>query len=177
MVIEDSVEARRAAQDKEHPLLSFEELFDLERTRLYQALCLMTADRQEAEDLAQDAFVRVYERWERVGSLEDPVGYLYRTALNAYRSHYRRSLRALRRQMPPTERPDAISGAEQHLELMHRLARLTTKQRAAVVLLDLLELSSDEAGALMGMRPGAVRTQASRARAELRRMAGDDDDA
>jgi DNA-directed RNA polymerase specialized sigma24 family protein len=43
------------------------------------------------------------------------------------------------------------------------------------VLLDLLELSSEEAGAALGMNPGAVRTQASRGRAELRQQAGDDD--
>jgi len=62
---------------------SFEELFESQRVPLFKALCLLTGDRQEAEDIAQDAFVRVLERWERVGGLEDPVGYLYRTAMNA----------------------------------------------------------------------------------------------
>lgn len=41
---------------------AFEELFEAERTRLFGALCLLTGNRHEAEDLMQDAFVRVYER-------------------------------------------------------------------------------------------------------------------
>lgn len=39
-------------------------------------LCLLTGDGQEAEDLMQDAFVRLHERWERISSLDDPTGYL-----------------------------------------------------------------------------------------------------
>lgn len=154
---------------------SFEELFERERTRLFGALCLLTGNRQEAEDLMQDAFVRVYERWDRVSRIDDPTGYLYRTAMNSFRSHYRRSMLALRRQLAPSERRDEIGGAERHADVVARLARLTSKQRAALVLTDLLDLSSEEAGALLRMNPGAVRTQASRARAALRRMAGEDD--
>ena len=123
----------------------------------------------------QDAFVRLYEHWDRVGSLEDPTGYLYRTAMNGFRSRYRRSVLALRRQLPPRERSDDIAAAERRADIVASLARLTGEQRAALVLIDFLELSSEEAGALMRMSPGAVRTQASRARSELRKKAGDDD--
>jgi RNA polymerase sigma-70 factor, ECF subfamily len=176
MVMEDPA---RMHEELESPLVTprwaFEELFDAERTRLFGALCLLTGNRQEAEDLMQDAFVRVYERWDRVGSLDDPTGYLYRTAMNGFRSRYRRSVLALRRQLPPRERRDEIAAAERHADIVTSLAQLTNKQRAAVVLIDFLELSSEEAGALMTMSPGAVRTQASRARAELRRTAGEDD--
>jgi RNA polymerase sigma-70 factor, ECF subfamily len=39
-------------------------------------------NRAEAEELAQDAFLKVWERWDRVADIEEPVGYLYRTAMN-----------------------------------------------------------------------------------------------
>jgi len=174
MVIEGEVVTRGSGGLTPTPT-SFEELFHSERLRLFGALCLLTGDRHEAEDIAQDAFVRLYERWPHVRSLDDPVGYLYRTALNGFRSRRRRSMMALRRQLPTRDRPDELTAVERNADLMYRLAQLTVKERTAVVALDLLELSSEEAGQLLRMSPGAVRTQASRARARLRRKASDDD--
>jgi hypothetical protein len=46
---------------------SFEEFYDANFRRLYTALGLVTGNRHEAEEIAQDAFVRVFERWDRVG--------------------------------------------------------------------------------------------------------------
>jgi DNA-directed RNA polymerase specialized sigma24 family protein len=68
---------------------AFDEFFLAEHERLFQALYLLTGDRNEADDLAQEALLRAYERWERVGSMDSPVGYVYRTALNLYRSRLR----------------------------------------------------------------------------------------
>src|SRR6266496_1943287 len=75
----------------------FAEFFEAERAGLYAALCIVTRNRHEAEEIAQDAFVALWERWDRVGALSDPTGYLYRTAMNAFRSRYRRAVLALRR--------------------------------------------------------------------------------
>jgi DNA-directed RNA polymerase specialized sigma24 family protein len=72
-------------------LLDFEAFFDREKARLFQALCLVTRNRSEAEELTQDAFLSVYERWDRVGAMDDPSGHLYRTAMNTFRSWHRRS--------------------------------------------------------------------------------------
>ena len=62
--------------------LPFAEFFERHHVRLYRAMWLVTRNRHEAEELMQDAFVRLWERWDRVRSLPDPEGYLYRTALN-----------------------------------------------------------------------------------------------
>jgi DNA-directed RNA polymerase specialized sigma24 family protein len=59
---------------------SFETFFDTERARLFGTLCLVTRDRGEAEELTQESFVRVWERWNKVQAHPDPSGYLYRTA-------------------------------------------------------------------------------------------------
>ena len=59
---------------------SFEDFVVSEQQKLYGALCLLTRDRGQAEDLMQEAFLRLWERWDRVVALDDPAGYLYRTA-------------------------------------------------------------------------------------------------
>ena len=65
---------------------TFEDLFEAERPRLFRILLLVTRDYAEAEEIMQEAFVRIWERWDRVSGLEDPRGYLYRTAFNLHRS-------------------------------------------------------------------------------------------
>jgi hypothetical protein len=47
---------------------------------------VITGSRGEAEDLAQEAFTRLFERWDRVAALDDPTGYLHRTATNLFRN-------------------------------------------------------------------------------------------
>ena len=75
---------------------SFEEFFDAERARLFGALSVMTGNRHEAEEIMQDAFLRLWERWERVSAMDEPVGFLYRTAMNLYRKRLRRGAVAVR---------------------------------------------------------------------------------
>jgi RNA polymerase sigma-70 factor (ECF subfamily) len=148
--------------------LAFEEFFEAERGRLFRALILITHDSVEAEDLMQDAFVRVWERWDRVGTLDDPVGYLFKTALNLRRSALRRAMTAAARSMRPLAERDLIQGVLERDEAMRSLASLTERQRAAIVVTELLGYSSQEAGAILGVRPGTVRMLASQGRAALR---------
>src|SRR5215203_4444518 len=76
---------------------TFEEFFGSEHERLFGTLCLVTGDRHEAEEIMQDAFLRLWERWDRLAALDDLTGYLYRTAMNVFRNRYRRASLALRR--------------------------------------------------------------------------------
>src|ERR671934_67723 len=97
------------------PAESFERFFDHEHLRLYRALWLTTRNGHEAEELMQDAFLKVWERWDRVSSLPDPVGYLYRTAMNLFRSRLRRAAVAIRkavRQLPPDDELAAVEERE-----------------------------------------------------------------
>jgi RNA polymerase sigma-70 factor, ECF subfamily len=75
----------------------FEDLVGAEHANLYGALCLITRDRAEAEDVTQEAFLRVWERWNRVVEMDDPAGYLFRTAMNLWRKRRRRTALAVRR--------------------------------------------------------------------------------
>lgn len=146
----------------------FEAFFRAEHARLLRALFVVTGDRQEAEDLMQEAFLSLWERWDRVGGMADPVGYLYRTALNAHRSRRRRLLRAARRMVLREPAPDELALADARDAVSRALARLTVRQRAALVLTEMLGYGSQEAASILGVRPGTVRSLASQARAALR---------
>ena len=63
-------------------VVAFEEFFDAERTRLFGALAAMSGNRAEAEEVMQDAFLRVWERRDQVAVMDPPDGFLYRTAMN-----------------------------------------------------------------------------------------------
>lgn len=149
-------------------VVEFEAFFEREKERLFQALCLVTRNRFEAEELAQDAFLSVYERWDGVSRMDDPTGYLYRTAMNAFRSWHRRSALAAKRAIGLTPTDDAIAGIEERDVVVRALAPLTARQRAAVVLIDLLGYSSQEAGQMLGIRASTVRTHAERAHTDLK---------
>jgi len=156
-----------SAEDLRIPL-AFEDFFEAERERLFRALLLITHDSAEAEDLMQEAFVRLWERWDRVGTLDDSVGYLFKTALNLRRSAIRRAMTtAARSTRPPAER-DLIEAVLERDEAMRSLATLTKRQRAAIVVTELLGYSSEEAGGILGIRPGTVRMLTSQARGVLR---------
>ena len=83
------------------------------RERLFSAMWLIARDRDEAEDLTQEAFVRVWERWDRVSAMDEPTGYLFRSAMNRFRSRLRRASRAARRAAGSDPGGDAFAAADE----------------------------------------------------------------
>ncbi len=153
----------------------FEEMFTEHRERLFSAMWLIARDRDEAEDLTQEAFVRVWERWDRSGPPEDPPGYLYRTAMNLFLNRRRRAAVAARRLLHLEGRTDELAAVEGRDEIRRALHALTPAQRAALVLVDLLDLSSDEAAEVLRKRPSTVRVLAARGRTALAHELGGTD--
>jgi RNA polymerase sigma-70 factor (sigma-E family) len=149
---------------------SFEGFFDEHYERLLRVMFLSTGDRHEAEDLAQDAFVRLYERWDRVRSMERPEGYLFRTALNLRRSRLRRLAVATRKLFAQVSEEDAdpAVGSSERDAIRRALAALPDGQREAVVLVEWLGMTDGEAAEVLGISPVAVRVRISRARPTLR---------
>jgi RNA polymerase sigma-70 factor, ECF subfamily len=152
---------------------TFEAFVEAETTRFHGALRLLTRDRGEAEDLMQDAFLKVWERWQHVRSLDDPTGYLYRTAMNLYRKRLRRAAVVIRHAVRPRAPRDQLDQVESRDEVLRALATLSPRQRMSLVLMDLLDYSSEEAGRLMGVTATTVRVLASQGRAALRTNTGD----
>ena len=61
---------------------TFDEFFLDEGEHLLRVMGVITGSRSEAEDIVQEAFVRVFARWDSVAAMENPQGFLYRTAMN-----------------------------------------------------------------------------------------------
>ncbi|HXY72973.1 MAG TPA: sigma-70 family RNA polymerase sigma factor [Actinomycetota bacterium] len=151
--------------------LEFEELFRAEYSRLTSGLQLLTGSRTDAEDLAQDALARVYERWSRVRTMDSPAGYLYTVALNLARKRARR----LRRAPVPPDPPGAAdpeATAERRAAIRAALRSLSKEQREALVVVDWLGFPPADAAAVLGVSPESVRARLHRARSSLRSRFG-----
>jgi RNA polymerase sigma-70 factor (ECF subfamily) len=151
---------------------SFEQFFEAHHARLQQALYVVTGNDREAEDLMQDAFLRVWERWDRVEAMDRPDGYLYRTAMNAFRSWLRRTGRGARHLLTVAPSASSDLDVDEQDRVQRALRSLTVRQRAAVVLMDMLEFDSAQAAAMLGVRPSTVRNLAAQARRALETTLG-----
>jgi RNA polymerase sigma factor (sigma-70 family) len=142
---------------------TFETFFELEYPTLVKALYVTTRNLSEAEDLAQESMARVFARWDRVGSMTSPRGYLYRTAMNlnlARLRHLRVRARSLFRPPPPRDEAATIAARS---DLVRAIAALPQGQREALVLTEWAEMTSDEAAEALGIKPSSVRSRTHRA--------------
>ncbi len=132
---------------------------------------LITGQRALAEDLAQDAFLRVASRIRR---LRDPAAfrsYLRRAVVNASNSHFRHE-RVVRRHVEsegaePTTHPETPD-VETRDALTEALGSLPPRQRTAIVCRYYLDLSERETAAALGVRTGTVKSSVSRGLTALR---------
>jgi len=168
----DRVVAREAGAEDG---ATFDAFFDAEHERLLRAMYLVVGDQHEAEDLVQDAFVKVLERWDTVRWMGSPTGYLYRTAMNSFRTRYRRAVMAVRRiaLLTPRQR-NAFEDVEMTADVRRALTALTPRQRAAIVLTELLGYGGEEAASMLGIRASTVRALTAQGRARMRQVLGDD---
>ncbi len=150
----------------------FESFFEAEYQRLCQALYLLVGDRFEAEEVAQEAMTRVLERWDRVRTMDSPTGYVFRTALNIHRNRLRRL--AVRTRRVFAEAPVADHGplADDREDVRRAMAMLPGSQRETLVLIDWLDLDTEEAAQVLNLTPNAVRVRLHRARSALRESLG-----
>jgi RNA polymerase sigma-70 factor (sigma-E family) len=138
---------------------------------------LLTGDRQLAEDLVQDAFVRLAGRFLDLRNPDAFPAYLRKTVVNLARMHFRRQkveraylVRERREPQPVTALPDVAS-----YELAKQaLLGLTPRQRAAVVLRFYEDLSETQIADVLGCRPGTVKSLLARGLEALRGTMGSD---
>jgi RNA polymerase sigma factor (sigma-70 family) len=149
---------------------SFEAFYEAEGRLLFRRLWLVTGNRAEAEELMQDAFLHVWERWDLVGGMDDPVGYLYRTAMNLFRKRYRRALLAIRRSVGLAPSHDDFADADDRETVRRVLATLPPRQRAALVLTEMLGFTPKEAGGALGVKASTVRSLSRQGRESFRRV-------
>lgn len=133
---------------------------------------LLTGDRTLAEDLVQDAFVKVLGRFHDLRNRDAFWWYLRRTIVNLSTSHFRRRRveRAwLERQHPPESAPVPHDLGERE-RLREALMTLRPEQRAAIVLRFYEDLSEADTAEALGMPLGTVKSTVSRGLERLRRQ-------
>ncbi len=150
----------------------FDTFFAEEHERLFKALYFVTGNRHDAEELMQDAFLRLWERWDDISAIADPTAYLFRVALNGFRMRRRRAATALRKVAPVVEERDGFLEAEMRADVRQLLLGLTPRQRAALLLVDLLGYPSEQAARILRVRPSTVRALATQGRRALRATEG-----
>jgi RNA polymerase sigma-70 factor (ECF subfamily) len=135
---------------------------------VYRFALALTNDLGEADDVAQEAFVRLWRNRATIDWSQPAVGWLLVAARRVAQDRFRRLVRELRlRPAPPV--PVGIDPAtvERFVDLREQLAALTARERASILLAAAEGWSTDEIGAALGISVGAVRAAASRGRAKL----------
>lgn len=140
--------------------------------RLVGQLVLLTGNRAEAEELAQDAVLKLLPRWSRVSRFDDPEAWLRRTAMNLAISRWRRArvaARGLVRLGVPRD-VDAPDGGD--VDLARALATLPHAQREVLVLHHVAGVPLEQVAAELGVPVGTVKSRLSRGRAALAPLLG-----
>ncbi|MFG2449067.1 SigE family RNA polymerase sigma factor [Streptomyces sp. M41(2017)] len=139
---------------------------------LKTAVLLSGGDRHTAEDLLQNALIKVAGHWNRV---EEPEAYVRRVLYRQQISRWR--LKWPRRELSVAETPEAGTGAdtasaaELRLVMRGALARLTARQRAVLVLRYFEDLPEADVARILGCSVGTVRSTTHRSLARLRTLA------
>jgi RNA polymerase sigma-70 factor (sigma-E family) len=159
----------QAAEHAADRVTGLEELYVRNAPRALRTAYFLTGDRDLAEDLVQEAFVRVAGRFGHLRTPDAFPGYLRRTIVNLFTSQLRR--RALEREWlrrQPGEPVTFQGESEASDDLWRALAILPPRQRAAIVLRYYDDLSEREAARVLGCSTGAFHQLVTRAMSTLR---------
>ncbi|MFY1598010.1 SigE family RNA polymerase sigma factor [Micromonospora sp. WMMD737] len=141
---------------------------------LLRTAYLLSGDWATAEDLLQTALTKTYLAWKRLGGIEAIEPYARRVMINTSTSWWRRRWHGERPTDVLPERA-GIDEIEQQLDrdlLWRHLSALPSRQRAVLVLRFYEDMSEAQTAALLGISPGTVKSQTSRALGTLRRRMG-----
>lgn len=141
--------------------LNFEDFYAHEFQRVYRAVWLMSGDEQAVADATQEAFARAFARWRRLADKEWAAGWVITTATNI-----------LRRRRPPSPAADVDAEVEAPaaaaVDLQRALRRIPARQRKAIVLYYVGDLSVHSVAELMGVSDGTVKAHLAQGRDTLR---------
>lgn len=140
------------------------------RPALHRYCCRLTGNIWDGEDLAQDALVRVFSLLGKIDAdLDEPRAYLIRTATNLWIDRMRRVSReeAVLRLHESTDAAAPSDAGEVRQAASTLLGALPPKERAAVLLKDVFDLSLQETAAYLKISAGAVKSALHRGRGKL----------
>jgi RNA polymerase sigma-70 factor, ECF subfamily len=166
--------AMSAAWDRDSAYRFVEELFARHRNEIYAYLLRMLRDPELAADLTQDAFVKAYKAYDALEKPENARAWLYQIAHRVALDDLRR--RRIVRFVPLVGEARTTSPSAEHLamdarlsgDLQRALERIPERQRAALLLAELHDLTGLELAAALGVSHVAARALLTRARESLR---------
>ena len=150
-------------------------LYERACPRLVSALTAIGGNRADAEEIAQEAFVTLVEKWSQVRTYDDPEAWLRLVAVRRLVSRFRRrdvARRGLQR-LTASARPVVGASEGQRLDVERALGRLPVTQRAVVVLHHGLDLPLAQVADLLDVPIGTVKSRLQRARLALVDLLGD----
>ena len=149
-----------------------------EHARALVGLARLFVDhRDAAEDIVQEAFIRLSRSLDRIEDPAKSAAYLRSIVLNLARDHNRRGLLSLRHRMPaddldPAGVDETVAHHAEHAAIVMELRQLPRRQRDCLALHYLLELSVAETATTLDLSPNSVKTHLKRGLAALRRQPG-----
>ena len=152
----------------EREIEPFEDFYRREYRGLVALSAALIRDRSMAEDIAQEALVAAYKRWEEVGRLESPIGWTRRVVMNKSASVVRRrliELRAITRLA--SERRD-VAPPESDADFWRLVRKLPRRQAQVIALFFVADLSVIDIAHVLGCKEGSVKSSLSKARQHLR---------
>jgi RNA polymerase sigma-70 factor (sigma-E family) len=149
---------------------SFAAYVQSRQQRLLQVAVLMCGDLHQAEDLLQDALVKLAKRWGRLQD-QNPDAYVRRTLYHDNVSWWRKKRRELLTSMPP-ESGGVLTGLawDEGADLRAALQRLPPGQRCVIVLRFYEDLTEAQTAHTLGVTVGTVKSQTHAALRNLRRL-------
>lgn len=151
---------------------ALERLYAAHWRRLVRLSVLLVRDVGTAEEVVQDAFVAVHDRWPRLHDPDKALAYLRQTVVNRSRSVLRH--RAVVTRHASMERPpdaqDPTAATDRRRAVLDAMRALSSRQREVLALRYYLDLTEAEIADTLGISPGAVKSHSSRGAAALRAM-------
>jgi RNA polymerase sigma-70 factor (sigma-E family) len=142
-------------------------LFATHHARLVGLARLLVDDLPTAEDVVQEAFASLYQRWSRLRDPQAAGSYLQSSVLNGARSSLRRRRTVFNlvreKQVPLPSAEQIVVGHEARREVIQSLRQLPGRQREVLVMRYYLDLSEAEIAAALSISRGSVKKHASRA--------------
>jgi RNA polymerase sigma-70 factor (sigma-E family) len=154
---------------------SFATVFNAHHRQAVRLAYLLTSDPHQAEDVAAEAFAKVYARWKK-GEVRDVGAYLRRAVANEANSKLRRRYLERRESQRRTGDDRGVrlvdDRAAERDQVWQAIQRLPDRQRQAVVLRYYEDLSEAETAEILGCSVGTVKSQVSRGLTRLQDLIG-----
>jgi RNA polymerase sigma-70 factor (sigma-E family) len=155
-----------------------ESLYRQEAVTLVRLARLFTDDRTGAEDIVQEAFIRLYHAADRIRDTDRSAAYLRSIVLNLARDHNRRGLLSLRHQDSMIDRrtpempEERVVRTESENEVIEALNALSPRQRDCLVLRFYMDLTEKQIAETLAISPNSVKTHCQRGMAVLSLVLG-----